>query len=322
MPFRAVDAAGSAIGERRRIGGVRASCSTCFRSSARAAARARPEPRRFRPGPGGRWSARRDRTRRPCGPGAGRSPSRPPPPRPTRQRARSRGARPRRGALERLDSRTECVHHRLVRLRRTELHDSVEPRPERPEQAALAQFLPVPDRAARAATRGSPTAGRSLPHSRGERFTGEDQRAAGRDVAVLPGKRLADRVEAAVHIDAVISVADSGVELRQIVTLVLDCLRNLGHPDVDGRGSCGGSRDHLTMLPNAARGCGPEPHKAGELLIQLEQRERGTRHLERRDVAATRQGPGTSPRSRRGPPSSCPRAACGARSARPEHRCV
>ena len=81
-----------------------------------------------------------------------------------------------------------------------------------------------------------------------------DQELPGRERRVLRGQRLADRVEAAVHVHAVVAVADRGVQLGQVVAPVLDGLRDRGHPGVNRRGAHRGSCDHRLYAPQWSAG--------------------------------------------------------------------
>src|SRR5206468_9193625 len=70
-----------------------------------------------------------------------------------------------------------------------------------------------------------------------------------REVALLPGQRLLHGVEAASHVGAVITVADGGVELREVVASRMHGGADLRHPGGDGGRLHCGFGDHDRHAP-------------------------------------------------------------------------
>ena len=77
---------------------------------------------------------------------------------------------------------------------------------------------PVPECASGSAQCGSPERSTGAADRRDERLAGQDQEPSRRGVG-LGGDRDLDRVEAARHVDAVVAIADRGVERDQVVAL-------------------------------------------------------------------------------------------------------
>ena len=96
------------------------------------------------------------------------------------------------------------------------------PRRARRRAPAPSSAVGVAERAAGAAQRGAPQRAARAADRRDQRLARQDQQLAGRLAVVLLGERLEHRAEPAVHVDAVVAVADRGVQLRQVVGLGLD----------------------------------------------------------------------------------------------------
>ena len=246
-------------------------------------------PSTSRPGPDVRSSARQGRRRGPCGPASGPWPSLLPRPlRRPRPRASGSWIAGVEAAAQGLERRLERVDHRLVAgLGRAQLLDRVESGVERREQLRAAERVGVAERLAGPAQGRAPerTAGTADGGDQG--LAGDDQEPAGGEESPLSGQRLLDRLEPAVHVDAVVAVSDRGVELAEIVALRPDRRGDRAHPCVDGCGVHCGLGDHRGLaLPAKRRRVDGSIPQIGQLLIELEHRQRCPGHLERGDVAA------------------------------------
>ena len=221
---------GAQRGARRRRAG-RAALSRSWRLMPRtraARARRRSARPRWRQGPGGRSTARRDMTRGPCGPASARW--RACPPRPPRALAPAprRAAAGRDGRAQRLDGRAPARRPsscRRARRRRARRSRPGRRRARRTSSAGrdLRRRRRAPCR--RAAGR-CPTAGR---WRRRPCETSVEPAATstlpGGSGAVEPASRCLDGAEPALHVRAVVGVADGGIELRQVVALLADARR-------------------------------------------------------------------------------------------------
>ena len=81
--------------------------------------------------------------------------------------------------------------------------------------------------------------------------TKQDQQSPRRRVGLL-GDGGDDRVQAAIHVDAVVAVADGGVKLAQCIALGRDDTRGLGEPGggggvIEGLGHAACSLERLTL---------------------------------------------------------------------------
>ena len=171
----------------------------------------------------------RDRTRVPCGPASGRSPRRPRGPHPQRP------VRPR--PSERPAPSASCSAGAAGTSASTIVLSpgAAAPSSTTPSIAASSAIASCSPSKLSASPSDRPARRSAEPHSgplapptvADQRLAGHDQQPAGRGGVSLPGQRLADGVEAAAHVGAVITVADRRVELGEVVALRLDLLARL-----------------------------------------------------------------------------------------------
>ena len=261
------------------------------RRRARAPARsARPTSR---PGPGDRRSARRGRRPGPCGPASARSPARPP-------RAASAAALERRVERRRRRRPPPAGRRRPGTSASTIVLSPGHPPRRGPATAATPRSSAVasaaPSTVGRVAQRPPDARAGAEPHSGPlapptvdtSVLPAEDQHAC-RAAAPpsWPASAASTAREPAVHVDPVVAVADRRVELGQVIGLRRDVGGGLAHPALTTRGLHGGRRRTIAHAPQrSAGGVHRSIPQRGQLVVELEQRERRAGHLQRRDVAA------------------------------------
>ena len=153
--------------------------------------------------------------------------------------------------------RLQCVHHRLVtRYRRPQVLDRRQRRGHRIDELGEVECRFVAQGSTRLAKRRSPERTACAADGRDERLAGEDQQLAGRPIR-LGAQGECHRIEPTIEVDAVVAVADRGVELDQVVPLGAHRRGDLIHPRGDGlRVHCYSDRHDSISLPSAGQPCG------------------------------------------------------------------